>query len=519
MHRSVIEDRAADLFSINRAIKDGVMAAMHTSIPGIIQSFDPALQTATVQTAIRRKVRGENGEVVDEKDPLLTDVPVLFLGGGTSALTFPVKVGDECLVVFAELNIDAWYQSGDVQNQVYPRSHSLSDGFAIVGFRSKPNALPSVADDMPEIDQLRVKDRLVANLEGKATSAEDSDKLGGKLPGAYADSEHNHDLVYSKLNHNHDGEYSGIGHLHDELYAKLGHNHDDKYSYIGHNHDDVYSLKDHRHDDLYAALMHKHDADYADINHDHDELYSKLGHNHDELYAKLGHGHLVQHIVDFPLSMPASDVYEWAKEPLKPAYSINEIDGLPELHIGPDEPDGDEKVWIDTDEPDIPLTTQDIGAAPLVHSHGDITNEGRIGEEADKVLVTGVDGIIETIGKQDLFNSHRVVESGSNANGHYVKFEDGTMICHYSAVRTDIAMNNAYGSLFQGGFAWTYPVPFVGELPTVVCGQMRWGTGLAWGAILAIKLDYADIRGIDISSRSAGTDVSVSVFAVGRWKE
>ena len=34
--------------------------------------------------------------------------------------------------------MDAWWQNGGVQNQVEKRRHDLSDGFAIVGFRSHP---------------------------------------------------------------------------------------------------------------------------------------------------------------------------------------------------------------------------------------------------------------------------------------------------------------------------------------------------------------------------------------------
>lgn len=37
--------------------------------------------------------------------------------------------------------MDAWWQNGGVQNQADHRRHDLSDGFAIVGFRSQPNVV------------------------------------------------------------------------------------------------------------------------------------------------------------------------------------------------------------------------------------------------------------------------------------------------------------------------------------------------------------------------------------------
>ena len=44
--------------------------------------------------------------------------------------------------------------------------------------------------------------------------------------------------------------------------------------------------------------------------------------------APLSHTHTKNQITDFPTSMPASDVYEWAKASSKPSYGISEISGL-----------------------------------------------------------------------------------------------------------------------------------------------------------------------------------------------
>ena len=37
--------------------------------------------------------------------------------------------------------------------------------------------------------------------------------------------------------------------------------------------------------------------------------------------ADAGHGHTRAQIADFPASLPASDVYAWAKAPSKPSYT------------------------------------------------------------------------------------------------------------------------------------------------------------------------------------------------------
>lgn len=115
---------------------------LRVAAPGIIQSFDPAEQTATVRLAIREKVRLDGDERWTEI-PLLLDVPIVVPRAGGYCLTLPIQPGDECLVVFGDMCIDAWWQSGGVQNQIDCRRHDLSDGFAIVGCWSQPRVVPN----------------------------------------------------------------------------------------------------------------------------------------------------------------------------------------------------------------------------------------------------------------------------------------------------------------------------------------------------------------------------------------
>ena len=114
---------------------------LHTAMPGIVQDFDPVRMTCTVQPAIRAAVKRADGSVYSTPLPLLVDVPVCFQGGGGYVATFPVKKGDDCLVIFGERCIDAWWQSGGVQEPVEFRMHDLSDGFALVGVRSQPRVV------------------------------------------------------------------------------------------------------------------------------------------------------------------------------------------------------------------------------------------------------------------------------------------------------------------------------------------------------------------------------------------
>ncbi len=123
----------------------GLQSKLWTAIPGIIQSFNATAMTVEVQPAVQALVRGEGGELSSVNLPLLVDCPVQFPAGGGCTLTFPVAAGDECLVVFASRCIDAWWASGGVQGQAELRMHDLSDGFAILGFRSQPRVIGGVS--------------------------------------------------------------------------------------------------------------------------------------------------------------------------------------------------------------------------------------------------------------------------------------------------------------------------------------------------------------------------------------
>lgn len=114
---------------------------LHTAMPGIIQSFDAARMTCTIQPAIRGAIIAPSGRAEAADLPLLVDCPVVFPGGGGYILTYPLKAGDEALIVIAERCIDAWWQSGGVQAAAEYRLQDLSDGFVIPGPRSQPHVV------------------------------------------------------------------------------------------------------------------------------------------------------------------------------------------------------------------------------------------------------------------------------------------------------------------------------------------------------------------------------------------
>ena len=102
------------------ALKQEIFSSLHCALPGKVLSFDAERQTAEVQPCVK---------LGSMNYPVLSDVPVFM------PVPFEVNPGDACLVIFADIDIDAWFESGEPQEPKSARRHALSDGFAFVGFK------------------------------------------------------------------------------------------------------------------------------------------------------------------------------------------------------------------------------------------------------------------------------------------------------------------------------------------------------------------------------------------------
>jgi len=145
------EQRLAPSIARVQAIEDRVFSRLRVALPAIVQNFNPG-PPATVDVVIATNELVRQNEAADGQGfaPVTTSVqvkplvglPVSMPGGGGYSLTFPIQPGDECLVIFADTPVDVWAQNGGVNNNpVNQRRHSLSDGIAVFGIRSRPRGL------------------------------------------------------------------------------------------------------------------------------------------------------------------------------------------------------------------------------------------------------------------------------------------------------------------------------------------------------------------------------------------
>lgn len=146
--------RPIDEQDVAQSTYNNTLANVRTSLPGIIQSFDPDTVTCTVMIGVKAATPApfESPESAQSVDyPLLMDVPVVFPRGGGVTLTFPVKEGDECLVVFSSRCIDFWWQSGGIQERADKRVHDLSDAFVIAGPQSQVKKISGISTSAAQL--------------------------------------------------------------------------------------------------------------------------------------------------------------------------------------------------------------------------------------------------------------------------------------------------------------------------------------------------------------------------------
>lgn len=128
----------------------------------------------------------------------------------------------------------------------------------------------------------------------------------------------------------------------------------------------------------------------------------------------------------------------------------------------------------------------------------------------EKILSMGDDGIVKVDGKESA-----TVESGSNANGSYVKYSDGTLICRHQLVTLFALNGNSETEI------WTYPIAFNGVPNINITAAVAISDNPMFAFLSdnpngSVSATQAKIR------RYAPSAVpnygSVSVVAIGRWK-
>ncbi len=114
-----------------QSLKKDIMSSLHVALPGIVESYDPYAGTVDVLPAVRSRMAMDGEPVIY---PVLREVPVFVPKFTDPSIVPDIQQGDMCLLIFADVNIDSWYDTGQAAMPTSGRQHDLSDAFAFVGF-------------------------------------------------------------------------------------------------------------------------------------------------------------------------------------------------------------------------------------------------------------------------------------------------------------------------------------------------------------------------------------------------
>lgn len=127
---------------------------------------------------------------------------------------------------------------------------------------------------------------------------------------------------------------------------------------------------------------------------------------------------------------------------------------------------------------------------------------------------------LNTTNKSNLVSAiNSVVESGSNTNGNYVKYADGTMICTKKIV-TQQQINVAFGGLYETSNTvnfGNYAMPFISVPDTILA------TSLGRSCLLEGIQDYSNTSFgrtwlMRPSADASVNEYTISLLAIGKWK-
>jgi hypothetical protein len=104
-----------------------------------------------------------------------------------------------------------------------------------------------------------------------------------------------------------------------------------------------------------------------------------------------------------------------------------------------------------------------------------------------------------------------IIERGSNANGEYVRFADGTQICRVRVTQADVAISVPFmGGFRSSGYTWSPPAGFVGDIEFL-------GSPYSSADAFSINIGGAGSYFFTaITSQPAATR-TCNLFAIGRW--
>jgi len=124
--------REASLQEVLEASFDHQVGGIYTAIPGIVVTVRDNFSNLTIDAQPAINMKGVDGTIAER--PVVQNIPVQMPASSTSAITFPVNVGDSVLLVYSMRGLDVWKRGTGRQGVPSDnRKFDERDCFAIPG--------------------------------------------------------------------------------------------------------------------------------------------------------------------------------------------------------------------------------------------------------------------------------------------------------------------------------------------------------------------------------------------------
>lgn len=155
INQNFIPDNTPDLKYLLDAYKQYSDVEFNCHHLATVQSFNPENQTVVVTINYKqtRFYFEENTEKLTSElldYPSIQDCPLIVLGGGSVRLTFPVKEGDQCILLHNDRDIDNWFNGSTSSPNSTPILHGFSECVALIG----PNNLNTAIENYDPVRAL-----------------------------------------------------------------------------------------------------------------------------------------------------------------------------------------------------------------------------------------------------------------------------------------------------------------------------------------------------------------------------
>lgn len=199
---------------IEFAIKKQLQAT-DGQLPAVVVSYDRASNRATVQPLISRLTT--DGQPVERAT--IASVPVLALGGGGFAVTFPLKAGDRGWIEASDRDISLFMQSNEKARPNTLRMHEFSDGRFVPDMFASHTLPAENADELIIQNKsgetlIGVKDDRLRLVVGTTSITLDKDSISFAAGGQ--------SLIFNADGMKHNGTNVGANHKHDGVQTGSG---------------------------------------------------------------------------------------------------------------------------------------------------------------------------------------------------------------------------------------------------------------------------------------------------------